>query len=79
MPRDPLVPESPVPYRGSLAQRRARLGESYVERSCGWDRTGKRIYAYNTLGFRGAEFHADAPLRVYIFGESTVFGTGLQL
>jgi hypothetical protein len=65
------------------------LGEDRlrVKRQPGWQRTdrhegdqsGTVVYEFNSLGFRGQEFDPDAKLKIFVFGESQAFGTGLPL
>lgn len=43
----------------------------------GSDQTGTVTYDFNAMGFRGEDYDPDAAFRLWIFGESHAFGTGL--
>jgi len=43
------------------------------------ERSGGKLYAYNSLGFRGDDVDGDAAIRIAIFGCSHSFGVGLDL
>jgi len=68
----------PVPYCGPMDDRTKHLGAPHETRFCANDRTGKIRYAFNALGYRGYEFLPNAKLRVFTFGESDAFGTGVE-
>ncbi len=64
----------PLPYCGQELDRLEHLGRPHQRRRYGHDKSGRRVYGFNRLGFRGAEFDPDAPYRVFAFGESHAFG-----
>ncbi len=66
--------KEPLPYRGQDLERLEGLGRSRVRHSYGADDSGRRVYRFNRLGFRGAEYDPAAPYRVFAFGESHAFG-----
>ena len=45
---------------------------------CNHDQSGKVLYRYNSLGFRGEEFNPKAKYHIFICGPSEAFGLGLN-
>ncbi|MCA8965165.1 MAG: methyltransferase domain-containing protein [Planctomycetes bacterium] len=68
----------PLPYCGHIDERKQKLGQRWSQTGFGSDQTGRVTYSYNSLGYRGAEYRPDAPLRVFAFGESNAFGLGVE-
>lgn len=67
------------PYHGEDYRRLQRVDGWQTAYAHDADRSGTILYRYNSLGFRSEEYDPDASLRVYVFGESHAFGTGLPL
>ncbi len=66
------------PYSGPEIYRIQRLGTTHTVDRYGDDLSGEHLYRFNSLGFRGADFDAAAPHRVFAFGESEAFGFGVD-
>ncbi len=67
------------PYEGPWVREQTRaVGTGLETRTYGTDRTGQKIYSFNSLGFRGEDFDPDAERRIFVFGCSHTFGVGLN-
>lgn len=64
----------PIPYCGEELERLEGLGEPQFRRAFGNDRSGRRLYKFNQLGYRGKEFAPHASHQIFVFGESHAFG-----
>ena len=78
MPRRRIGDGRPLPYAGPELERLERLGKAYTRSTYGDDQSGERLYRFNSLGYRGADFDAGARHRIFAFGESHAFGFGLD-
>ncbi len=80
MPLDPSTASaSPLlPYSGPRKQTFTQLGAPWKVDRYDSDQTGLCEYEFNSLGYRGAEYQADAPFKVFLFGESDAFGLGVN-
>jgi|ERR671923_861491 hypothetical protein len=69
------------PYKGT--RRNEHLGPDgrggHSISSYGEDGPVPKTYSFNSLGFRGEEFDADAPLKLFVCGCSITFGTALDI
>jgi len=45
----------------------------------GRDRSGQKVYKFNSLGYRGEEYNADANFKIFLFGPSSALVTGLNI
>lgn len=45
----------------------------------GMDRSGTKVYKFNSLGYRGEEYDPTAKKRIFVCGCSQTFGTGLNI
>ena len=67
-----------LPYFGDDVERVHHLGTAHVQKHHRHDRSGRKTYAFNTLGYRGPEFDPTAERFVFVFGESNAFGSGVE-
>jgi len=68
----------PLPYAGEGLDRWTHRGTPFSRDSHGRDSSGTKLYRFNSLGYRGAEFDPDAAKHLFVFGESHAFGDGLN-
>jgi hypothetical protein len=58
------------PYSGHRLERIRNLGRAWTQTDQDTDAAGLCSYEFNSLGFRGPEFDAQAEFTVFVFGES---------
>jgi SAM-dependent methyltransferase len=66
------------PYSGHRLERIRNLGRAWTQTDQDTDAAGLCSYEFNSLGFRGPEFDAQAEFTVFVFGESDAFGIGVE-
>ncbi|MBK8980530.1 MAG: hypothetical protein IPM29_31900 [Planctomycetes bacterium] len=65
-------------YDGDSRVRLLRVGGAWHTDRFGADQSGRCNYRFNTLGYRGREYDPRSRPRIFVFGESNAFGTGLD-
>ncbi|HJQ58368.1 MAG TPA: hypothetical protein VJ890_15780 [Vineibacter sp.] len=80
-----LLEQTLAPYLGSLNHPTSRLaylsrhGRFVASDSPDFDpKAGEHVYRFNALGYRGEDFNSGAPFKLFVFGCSYTFGSGLR-